>query len=903
MILSMADQDSIPLLWAKSDAGGRPHSLIGHLLDTAAVAEIIWDEFMAPVTRRLLDQACHGRGRETYVLICGLHDIGKASPAFQKKCPDLAAPIKDYLPLKLQSSTGDRKWHHTMAGARFLMELLDNRFPQARDLRQHWVEMIVLGHHGKVMNLPALRLHRSQNDEKAWKATQEALVDLTTRELEIPLSVLIVPPPSQSLQLELAGYVVMADWIASCSEFPGIGMRGERIDEARRRAGRAWQHLGFTAGWRAEGLASSVDAFPQQFGLSPRPLQRLAAEAALSMREPGLMIIEAPMGEGKTEAGEFATEILARRFGCDGFIFAMPTQGTTDAMYQRVLRWNNQVEPDIPVTLLHGKAMLNEQWLKILHQDADELSDIYDDDDPYGAAPSASARRSTAPSAWLLGRHRQLLSPLVVGTVDQILRVAVRAKFVMLRHAGLAGKVLIIDEVHSYDVYMSTFLQELLKWCAGAGIPVILMSATLPPGLRDRLIASYASGPVEIAPSDSYPVITSVLSDGSSSQKYCVPFKPDTRVSVGVLPTDDPEDVAPIVDAVVEESLDGGCILVILDTVKRAQRTYQLLRDRGVPSQILHGRLTTAARADRTAELVDLLGVDRSLDSGRPHRLVVVATQIAEQSFDVDADMLFTDIAPIDLLLQRVGRVHRHCRLESDRPVRLRTPRVLVTGLHLAECGEPSWAKAIGYIYTPWTLLAASYQLRAGKSEWTIPRDIPRLVTAAYDTAWEADSGWSSVEAARDQQEAKESGRTSTAHTFLLGGGLIPGNDTLEGLHYQPAADEEERPAVRDGEPTREICLVVRREAGYFSLDGHPLGPNGERCSDPDLARRVLGDCVRVREAERLGDLRPLPAWRDVPLLAWQETLILDPEQKASVDGSVVHYDDEFGLVIDHEDR
>ncbi|WP_161971492.1 CRISPR-associated helicase Cas3' [Acidipropionibacterium jensenii] len=898
----MADQDPISLLWAKSDAGGHPHSLVGHLLDTAAVAEIIWDEFMAPITRRLLDQACHGHGRQTYVLICGLHDIGKASPAFQRKCPDLAAPIRDYLPLRLQPSRGDQQWHHTRAGARFLMELLDTRFPQAKDLRQHWVEVIVLGHHGKVMDLPDIKLKRSQSDEKAWRGTQETLVELLTRELEIPLSVLVVPPPSQSLQLELAGYVVMADWIASCSEFPGIGMRGEQIDEARHRARRAWKHLGFTPGWRPEALASGVSAFPQQFELSPRPLQRLAAEAALSIPEPGLMIIEAPMGEGKTEAGEFATEILARRFGCDGFIFAMPTQGTTDTMYQRVLRWNNRVEPDVPVTLLHGKAMLNEQWLKILHQDADELSDIYDDD-PYGVTPSGNTRRSTAPSVWLLGRHRQLLSPLVVGTVDQILRAAVRAKFVMLRHAGLAGKVLIIDEVHSYDVYMSTFLHELLRWCAGAKIPVILMSATLPPALRDRLIASYTSKPVELAPSDSYPVITSVLPDSSTSQASCAPFRQDMEVSVEVLPTNDPDDVTPIVDAVVEESSEGGCILVILNTVKRAQKAYELLRDRGVPSQILHGRLTTGARADRTAELVDLLGDDRSLDSGRPHRLVVVATQIAEQSFDVDADMLFTDIAPIDLLLQRIGRVHRHIRPVSERPACLRTPRIIVTGLHLAGSGEPSWAKAIGYVYAPWTLLAASYQLREGKTGWSIPGDIPRLVTDAYNTDWEPDSGWPSVAETRHQQEAKESGRTSSADTFLLGGSLIPGGETLEGLHYQPAADDEQHPTVRDGEPTREICLVVRREDGYFSLDGRPLGPNGERCSNPDLARHVLGDCVRVRESEHLGDLRPLPAWRDIPLLAWQETLILDSDQQTSVDGAVVRYDDELGLVIDRGDR
>lgn len=901
----MTTEDVMPLVWAKSDAGGHPHSLIGHLLDTAAVAEIIWDEFMAPITKHLLNLACDGRGRETYVLICGLHDIGKASPEFQRKCPDLAAPLREHLPIKLSAAGTDKEWHHTRSGSLFLEHLLDDRFPETIDSREHWVEAIVLGHHGRITEIPHRR-PRKQHDEARWEPLQEAFAERLAHETGSPLSALITSaPPSQSLQLELAGYVVMADWIASSSEFPGIGLRDESMAEARRRARRAWEHLGFSPSWRSEDLTDSIAAFPDQFGFAPRPLQQMAAEVARSIPEPGLMIIEAPMGEGKTEAGEFAAEVLARRFGCNGFVFAMPTQGTTDSMFQRVLRWNEQVAPDVPVTLLHGKAMLNETWFNMLRQDTDELSDIYGDgeDDPYGLSQDTGQRQVGAPAAWLLGRHRQLLSPLVVGTVDQVLRAAVRSKFIMLRHAGLAGKVVIIDEVHSYDVYMSVFLHELLHWCAGAHIPVVLMSATLPPDLRNELITSYAGAAEKLTPSEDYPIITSALADGATSSVSCLPYRKDMEVAIEVLDTDDPSDISPIVDAVDIACSEGGCALVIMNTVKRAQAAYRHLKARGIPAVILHGRLTTSARADRTADVVSLLGADRHIGSGRPDRLVVVATQIAEQSFDVDADILFSDVAPVDLILQRVGRLHRHTRPADDRPRKLRVPRMVITGLKLADDQEPEWPKAFEYVYARWTLLAAAHELQGHAASWMIPNCIPRLVASAYGTAWERDTAWSSVADARTDQESRRSGRTGIAGTYLLGGNLTPGVNTLEGLHYQEAADDDDHSTVRDGEPTREVCLVVRRDDGYFSLDGHSLGPNGERCSDPALARHVLGDCVRVRESEPLGDLRPLPAWSDIPLLAWQDTLILGTDQSARFPGVTVHYDDEFGLVIDHDGR
>jgi CRISPR-associated endonuclease/helicase Cas3 len=207
---------------------------------------------------------------------------------------------------------------------------------------------------------------------------------------------------------------------------------------------------------------------------------------AARMPRPGLMIIEAPMGEGKTKAALLAAEILAARFGMDGVFVGMPTQATCDPMFSIVRRWLAGLDTTLAdqVALLHGKRRFNSEWQQLLtgNDNPDSVYRSVGEDefglaDPYLAddcdACSTGRPQRSAPAEWFLGSKRGLLAPFAVGTIDQLLIAATRTKHVMLRMAGLAGKVVVLDEVHAADIYMSQFLEEGLRWLAQAGVPVV----------------------------------------------------------------------------------------------------------------------------------------------------------------------------------------------------------------------------------------------------------------------------------------------------------------------------------------------------------------------------------------------------------------------------------------------
>ena len=913
-----ANRESLlELVWAKSNAGGQPHSLPGHLMDAVAVAELIWDQFMAPGFRRRIDDCCDGRGRDVFRLACGWHDVGKASPAFQSIRCDLAADLckRADLPDLQRLSKADRDVSHGNAGRVIIQDYLLSTGAN----QWSWLAVMLEGHHGYFRSYSQVGRSPSRTalGRGNWALLQQGICSWVEEEIGFRIAEVNGDVPSRSLQLQLAGFVVMADWIASCDLFPGLGLgHTVSLSAARQRAMTAWAALGLRGGWDPAVLPQD---FAEQFGLKPRQFQDSVINLAQSMENPGLMVVEAPMGEGKTEAALAAISILAKRFGCDGWAFAMPTQGTTDAMYERCRAWAESIDPSFPIALVHGKAMMNEEWRRRLDEARQKpkvcgVYDEYDMPDDYGTVSVEKAPVSVVvPADWLLYRHRPMLSSGVMMTVDHLLYAGTKTKFVMLRHAGLAGKVVVIDEVHSYDIFMETFLDEVLKWLGQAGVPVILMSATLTPDQRDRLMRSYAPG-VEELPSTSrvgYPLTTFIEATGSKVQQVVAStWRPDQAVAVEVL-GDASKDVDAISRRILADMADGGCALAIMNTVTRAQELARSLRAVGQAVLLIHGRLTVRERADRTARAVDLLGKDKTRDSGRPHSLVIVATQIAEQSFDVDADILYTDIAPMDLLLQRIGRLHRHDRPLADRPVTMRRPRVIVTGVSIGESGCV-YPQAFGQIqprnkptnegrrgvYHPWALLRTAAALRQATC-WQIPGDVPALVEQAYAQScpWVPNEWQSQEEIAAEDRLASELERQVRARSFGLSQGSYSSSD-LQDLHNMATKSGDESIIVRDGEPTLEVCLVVQRGDSFETLSGRPLGPTGERTADdPVITREVLGDSVRVWETGGFCGLAPLPGWGG--MLRRQRALVLKPDLSVDLKDCRVSYDKEYGLSIE----
>lgn len=940
-------------LWGKSAkrAGGRANLLLSHLLDTAAVAELIWDRYLAPSLRRALDGVAgggEGSGRRLFTWLCGVHDFGKAIPAFQFiDEAGMERVRRAGLPFDLHALRRKR-WGHDAAGGVLIRSLLKEAGWDEDQV--DWVWPLIAGHHGVFPSLGTASrgmrsVKRLSGEGTAWDQVRRQLLDVFTRAVGFADLAEVQPRtvPSRALQLQVSGFVVMADWISSDKKhFKGIDeLDTVSMQTARARALAAWSRLGLRGGW---GRLSPPDqhSFVQRFGDPPRGSQTLVLDVVSQMGAPGLVIVEAPMGEGKTKAALLAAEMLAARFAMDGVFVGMPTQATSDPMFSNVRKWLSALDPGLEaqVTLLHGKRMFNKEW-RALVEDAgaspdDRFDSVQEDDfgleDPYrselaeGHTTAAQERR--APAEWFLGNKRDLLSPFVVGTIDQLLFAATRTKHVMLRMAGLAGKVVILDEVHAVDVYMSQFLAEGLRWLGQAGVPVVLLSATLPSAQRRELQAAYLAGAQSREEADvsavpvpnGYPSVTAVWNSPEGiahAVEDCPAWKTPVAVQIEVLPEAPPakgdEDLAQTpprdrdVVAVLRKRLaDGGCALVIRNTVDRAQQTYLALhKEFGDDVRLLHGRLTVADRADRTEECLRLLGSPAQKGTTRPRRLILVATQIAEQSFDIDADVLISDLAPIDLLLQRMGRVHRHAGVV--RPDALREPWVIVTGFGPRDSAAP-WIlpESVG-IYGRYLLLrTAALVTAAAGTAWSIPDKVPELVAAVYESEQKSvPEAWAEAEAeAFAEWTTTQRARAEAAEPFLLARRGEHERTTLAGLHRggsQATLDEEHhRAMVRDGETSIEVVLVRQDRRGYRTLSGRSLVITGE--ASTEVLDDLLGSTVRLpakltRAAEE--ELRPLPEWREHPWLRYSRALIFTEDQQSASLGNVhLTYDKDLGLVV-----
>lgn len=886
----------VPHFWAKSDASGKPHSLIAHLLDAAAVAELIWDEYMSAAFKAQVNAAGKGRGRDLFVLLVAWHDLGKATPVFQLKAPagmeHLLGPIQR-ASLPLPASARGKRWPHGSASALIVRRALAAFEVEGAD----WTIPLVQGHHGTYLSSPrrpGLEVVVAHGEDP-WPQIQLSLALAIARRIGVDPQGWKLHTPSRGIQLALGGFLVMADWIASSSEFPGLGLVDLSMPEARERARAAWDSLSLVGGWDTRRLLQDVRQFEDRFGFHPRPVQTMTIEAALKLPEPGMLVVEAPMGEGKTEAALAAAEVLASRFGLNGVIFAMPTQGTTDAMYTRVMDWIESVDNLVPISLLHGKSMLNEEWVE--HLEGVRVTEIYEDEfglsDGFGA-PETSNQRGAVPPRWLLGRHRGLLSPVAVGTIDQVLWAATRTKYVALRHAGLSGRVLIIDEVHSYDAYMSVFLDELLRWCGRMRTPVVLMSATLAPSVRERLVRCWRRGAgldeleggINV---DGYPSVVAANGLGTVEVTTTKPRRPDLPVHVEVLASDSYTETGDIAEAILAEISTGGCALVIMNTVARAQEVWRGVKDSGIQTLLIHGQFTASERAQRTALALDLLGPHGQ----RPTQFIVVATQIAEQSFDVDADILFTDLAPIDLMLQRIGRLHRHEHIQ--RPSALAEPMVRITGL---EPNGWSWPPAFEHVYQRWTLMRAANEVRSPVT-WQIPSQIPELVSRTYESEWLGPQELEHAELeAREIADREQNDRENYAYTWRLDAEPEEEPVDLTGLHRGSGiASEDRRPVVRDGEESLEVSLIRLTEGCYTTLGGRSLGPDGMRAASSDLAREVLADSVRLRWRDDLAGITPFPAWAGLHLLGNMPVVVLDDAGRGRAGEREIRYDVEEGLI------
>ncbi|MFD4997814.1 type I-E CRISPR-associated protein Cse1/CasA [Streptomyces buecherae] len=936
--------------WAKHDRKTESWlPLWRHMADSAAVAGKLWDAWLPRNVKELIAEPFpdgSADARRALVFLAAAHDTGKATPAFSCQVDALANDMRAAgLDMRTAKEYGsDRRMApHGLAGQVLLQEWLNVRHGLPPRVSGQFA-VVAGGHHGvppehqqihELKLRPHLLRHHGPS-ESAWRGVQDEFMDacaeLSDVRDRLPAWRGVRLP--QTVQVLLTGIVITADWIASSPELfpydPNSWLPAGPTGEARRwRA--AWEGLDLPGPWQPEEPAQPAEAlFAERFrlpaGAEVRPVQAEAVRIARTMPAAGLLVIEAPMGEGKTEAAFAAAEILAARSGAGGCLVALPTRATGDAMFPRLIDWLDRLPLDGPrsVTLAHAKAALNDVWSGMMKDDRRAIAAV--DLDAPSEISRAGERRRAGPSElhahqWLRGRKKALLSSFAVGTVDQVLFAGLKSRHLALRHLAVAGKVVVIDEVHAYDAYMSRYLDRVLEWLAAYRVPVVLLSATLPAARRKALVTAYAGEQaLDSAPfgdDAGYPLITAA-SPGAPILVARPAAASGRRTEVSLERLED--ELPVLVDRLDAELADGGCALVVRNTVDRVLEAADAVRDRfgGDAVTVAHSRFLAADRAQRDEELRTRFGPGGDRPAGKH---VVVASQVIEQSLDIDFDLLVTDLAPVDLMLQRMGRLHRHPR---ERPARLRRARCLVTGVDDWQSVPPTPARGSVAVYQkPHTLLRALGVLgpHLEGAPLVLPDHISPLVQDAYGDRAIGPAEWAEpLREARAEHERLLLDKRRSAESFLLGAVGRSGRPVYGWLGAN-AGDADDtgsgRAQVRDSAESLEVLVVRRMRDGRLTTvpwlskgrGGLPLPTDfapERRAAEAVAASAIslpwqftnsdVAISKTIDELERF----VVPAWqvKESPWLAGELILVLDEDCQTRLAGFRISYSRADGLRV-----
>ena len=707
--------------WAKTDGEGNPGiSVLDHMIDVGSVAGL-----MAEVTPSLLGRL--GLQAPQVAALASLHDVGKISPGFQRKCwPWLSAYGLDNVARNASWDTVMEPDHGKVSHAALQVFLRDMG---ADRKTAKFISTVLGGHHGRLTR-PTDRDYRPQLSisEPAsgidWEAERMEAARKAWERFAARSDLPELSDDSPALWW-LAGLTSVADWIGSDARFFSPEARTTDQD-AISRAKSALETIRFFPGPIIKGLS-----FHELFHDSQRPGDRwtpndMQTNAAATITSPGVYVIEAPMGIGKTEAALWAAYNLLERDQATGIYFALPTQATSNRIHVRMNEFLSRISPEAPEgRLIHGNS-----WL--MAPDAG-IHPVPTD----GAASRPDDAR--AGLDWFASPKRALLAPFGVGTVDQALLGVVAAKHFFVRHFALAGKVVILDEVHSYDLYTGTLIDKLITTLEELGCTVIILSATLT-GKRRAQIVSAGTG-VEEEGDLAYPLISGRL---EGHRLAPLPTAPPSNMDVEVQFTD--------LDSVTAEAIaianQGGAVLWICDTVDTAQEhfaRFEGLAAGSFPIGLLHSRFPFWRREQLENEWMARLDKDGRTRCG----CILVSTQVVEQSVDLDADFMVTELAPTDMLLQRLGRLWRHAR--QGRPVT--RPRLCIleeeaTLEELKMMEAQAIIDALGrkaHVYAPFVLLRTLEVWKhrcAVPGSISIPSHIRRLIEDTYRDTEDLPASW-----------------------------------------------------------------------------------------------------------------------------------------------------------------
>ena len=882
-------------LWGKtmgSKMAKMTHPLLCHMIDVAEVVGALWEHSLGLGMRKHVAEALgcdDAQSRSTFMFWAALHDLGKASPAFQRRFPP-AIPALEAQGLSFERQfSGDEGGWHGLISAWALPPLLETW--GAPRLLARALARGLGGHHGS-WPPPGFEqgLHPDHYGGAPWDAVRAALVDELAK-LYPPASlsgILADRAQRQALVTLLSGLVSAADWMGSMEAcFPAAPDTRDSAGYnqcAAEQAQRTLHDLAWDAWQSPEQPAAFGDLFP---GYKPHPAQQAIIDLAPELDGPTLVLIEAPTGSGKTESALYLADHWAHILQQRGLYIGMPTTATSNEMHKRLRRMLDARYGEDAVTplLVHSQA----RWINSPPEIETEAED--------GAGQGDD---SLDAMSWFLPRKRSLLAAFGVGTVDQALLSVLLTRHYFVRLFGLAGKTVIFDEVHAYDTYMSALFARLLGWLRAQGTSVIMLSATLPAATRRELLRAYGASDGLDDASTQYPAVT-WAGNGRAGWRPLPP--PDDRtLALDWLPQGDETLIATLRRALAE----GGCVAVLCNTVGRAQQVYLTLREAALVSPgdltLFHSRYPPVWRDEIERKVLSRYGKDSRPEERRG---IVVATQVIEQSLDLDFDLMISDLAPVDLLIQRAGRLHRHER--AGRPASLATPKLGIV-MPVNADSLPKWGSD-GYVYEPYILLRTWLTLK-GREGLALPSETQALIEAVYGEE-EAEVEGPMAEALAEARAAWAMSRRKEETEALKRLVLPVGSFRLFGQGDANLADED--PAVHQsfqaltrwgGEGVYVVCLHRHDGTVTAAPDGGDV-VELERPPSASLTRILARRSVRVTHRgllPHLIDQRAPDAWRKHSLLRHYRLVIFE-DGACSVQGTpyTLYLTHELGLTVSRE--
>jgi CRISPR-associated endonuclease/helicase Cas3 len=810
--------------WGKTDPTSEDpqsfHPALYHMLDTGNVARILLSEQCSPRWTSVFSRVYETDSKTLNSFIpffVAMHDIGKVSASFQRVNPGQAQRMR-YEGFQFGRS---RDLYHTQVSRNFIRyEWPEDMRASLSDVNRRVLGEMSAGHHGEFISageMNSIKLKLRLEEPPIWMELRRTTLHVLAEHLLfIAFSEIPIPQNISSAAMQLTGFTTICDWIGSDQRFfqprPDLDLEGY-LEFSRKLAEQAVQQDGFTISFAQDNPTSFCGLFRS---LDPRPLQLAVDDIPDEvLLEPALFVIEAPTGEGKTEAALALAHRITALKGFDEFYYALPTTATSNQMHKRVVKYlKEQLNIDSRAKLIHGQAFLQQEavGLNPLSNGSDTAKDHVSID-------------------WFNTKKRALLAPFGVGTIDQIELGALNVRHASLRLTGLAGKVVILDEVHAYDTYMTTIITRLLEWLHSLGASVILLSATLPAGRRKILLDTYNAHSDAGNDHTEYPLILAANSR-TVFKSTPAPSQPCREIGLMYLRFTDKQN-AEKARWLLEQITDGGVVCWITNTVDRAQEIYREilnLADSDVEVALIHARFPLIQREAIEERIVEKAGPDKN---ARPRKMIVIGTQVLEQSLDLDFDLMVSDLAPIDLLLQRAGRLHRHSEMVSRGQHMF---PVLWINLPMND-GLPV-IKIDKYVYAEYFLLR-TWDILKDRTKIMLPGDYRELIEQVY-----GESSGDMLEAIQkaliELKKQEELARQEAVQR------LLPKPDP-EDLFTSIAA----RMVFTESE-TKAGWTVAQTRLGERSVNIIPLEDHGDYCTLPGSDKPIHKSLPASREDQFL---------------------------------------------------